>query len=154
MESQHLFQYARQHSTTVSCHCTRCPLHLSSSAPAKALHPLLLFFLSALWLSGHVSFSSSALHLCHQQLHQSPVWCEVRRLHTNGAETGFLLGSPEQWGHGENIRQHHSARTTWRLLDWGWLSWKIGSFGLENILLRCLLMFVTCMVWCLCCSWC
>lgn len=72
---------------------------------SKALHLLP----SSFWLSGHASFSSSALHLCHQQLHQSLVWCEVRLLHTNRAGIGCLSGRPAQWGHGVNIRQHYSA---------------------------------------------
>lgn len=78
----------------------------------------------SLWLSGHVSLSSSAIHLCHQQLHQSPVWCEGRRLHTNGAGTGCLWGRPARRGHRENIRRHNMMAP-----GWGRWSWKTGSRG-------------------------
>lgn len=64
---------------------------------------------STFWLSGHAYLSFSALHLCHQQLHRSSLWCEVRLLHTNWAGTGCLSGRPAQWGHGENIRRHYAT---------------------------------------------
>lgn len=105
----------------------------SSWRKQSSLHPLPLYFLSSLWLRGYAPYSSSALHLCHQQLHQSPVWCEVRHLHTNGAGTGCLSGRPAQWGHRENIRQHHSASQHHMIaLDWNCLSRNTSIFSVEN----------------------
>lgn len=86
------------------CHCSLSPVAFSAPPVVFELSTFSLFALCLFpdWLDMH----PSQLHLCNQQLHQSPLWCEVRHLHTNGAETGCLSGRPAQWGHEENIRRH------------------------------------------------